>query len=129
MTIEHSVRFEYDDGVAKHPAATAAISADADEKRSLSIPDATTDQQVDIAFNDARLKSIWISSSQTITVKTNSAGTPQETFTIEPGHPLLWTEKMPIANPFAGNVTAMFVSNASGAQADVEIRVGHDSTP
>jgi hypothetical protein len=61
-------------------------------------------------------------------VKTNSSGSPQETFTLAANKPQYWQTGMG-TTPIAGDVTKVFITNASGATARVEIQAGWDGTP
>jgi hypothetical protein len=61
---------------------------------------------------------------QALTIKTNSSGTPQETISLIADRPLIW--RAGDAALFAGNVSSIFVSNASGSDTDLKIMVGVD---
>ncbi len=102
--------------------------ADAHTKINPTIPASTTNLLIDIAFTVAGLKSCWISSDKAVTIKTNDSTTPQETITIAAGIPLIWNANSGV-NQFAGDVTAMYVSNADTGPAEMKIRILHDKTP
>lgn len=82
----------------------------------------TTNQQINLAFVKADLQSIFISSNQTITLKTNSTGSPQDTLTITAGDPFQWDINSGIPNPFAGSVTTAYLTNGTASGANVSIR-------
>lgn len=96
-----------------------------------SVSDGTTDDLVDLAFALAQLKVVYLASDQAITIKTNSSGAPQETINLLANVPLLWTEDDYQASStlFAGDVTALYLTNGSGSAAAVEMRVLLDGTP
>lgn len=93
-----------------------------------SIANAVTNGPVDCAFVLARLAAFYMQSDQALTVKTNSAGSPQETLTLVAATPFVYVPGVGLPSPFAGNVTALYVTNASGTAAALEIRVLLDVT-
>lgn len=107
------------------------ITADTEKNVSLSVPDSTTDDQVSLAIDVSALKSIVIASDQDITVETNSGSVPDDSFTILANNPLVWNNDSPLPNPFASavDVTDLYITNASGADAAVEVRTLVDGTP
>jgi hypothetical protein len=88
------------------------------------IAPATTNQAVpSFAFTLAKLQDVYITSDQDVTLKTNSSGSPQETLTIKAGKPFCWYKDSGVAAPFAGDVTALYVTTgAIGADANLDIR-------
>lgn len=82
----------------------------------------TTNQQELLSFTAASLLEIFISSTQNVTIKTNSSSSPQETLTITGGDPLQWDNTCGIAIPFSGDVTSIFITNAGASSATVSIR-------
>lgn len=80
--------------------------------------------EIDCVFAFADLKSIFILSDKNLTLKTNSSGAPDQTFTIKAGIPFAWSHNSGIANPFDTNVTKFFFVNA-GATADDDASVKH----
>ena len=83
----------------------------------------TTNQQISLAFTKTLLQSIFIySATQNITLKTNSSSAPQETLTITAGIPAVWSVNDGFVNPFAGNVTTAYVTNATATDTAVSIR-------
>ena len=94
-----------------------------------SIADAQTNKLVSLAFTLAALKVIAILSTRAITVKTNDSGAPQETLSIAANVPFVYIPGSGVASPFAGNVTALYVTNASGGAAALTIRGLVDATP
>jgi hypothetical protein len=93
------------------------------------IADGSTDLQVACAFALTGLQAFLLVSDQALTVKTNNSGAPQETLAIAAGKPLIYLPGTGAPALFAGAVTALFVTNASGATAALKVRVLHDSTP
>ena len=85
---------------------------------------ATTDlQEVDIAFIRANVHALLLYSSQALTIKTNNSGTPIDTITLAAGQAIVWGTDHPEVNPFAHDVTKIFLSNDTANIATVKIRV------
>ena len=82
----------------------------------LNLAGGATNTQFNLVFAKASLQSIFIyTDAENVTLKTNSSGAPQDTLTITAGEPWVWDVNSGITNPFAGNVTAGYVTNSSGS--------------
>lgn len=94
------------------------------------IPDGSTNLQlfVSLAAGALMLFSIVVSGGA-LTIKTNSSSVPDDTFTILPGEPFHWTSDDGIDEPLDASITSLFVTNASGAAARLEIQAASDVTP
>lgn len=89
-----------------------------------SIPDASTNLEFSIFVESTGLKSFSIWADKSMTVKTNSSSTPQETFTLNGtdfGANWIDPEASP---PIAGDVTTIFVTNSSGAAGTLKLLAG-----
>jgi hypothetical protein len=115
------------DGVAV-ASGSDTITADGLKQFDDSVAGSTTNKEIDIAFVLAALKSFFLYTSQALTIKTNSSGAPQETFTVPAGGVLAWSSNMSTAL-FAGNVTKIYATNAGSTAATLKICVGEDITP
>ena len=94
-------------------------------KMAESIADSTTDKEFLFALDISNLKVFSMVSDYALTVKTNSSSTAQETFSLAAGKPVIWeTGETAI---FAGDVTALYVSNSSGSAATLKIIAGLDA--
>lgn len=73
----------------------------------------------DAAITIAKIKSIFMLFDTAVTLKTNSTGSPQETLTFAANVPLIWDASSPLAigTIFAGNITAMYLTNSTAATA------------
>jgi hypothetical protein len=94
-----------------------------------SVPDSTTDQQVNIALDVSAIQAIYIKSSTALMVETNSATVPDDTITLVADVPYIWHTGSYFTNLLTTDVTALFLTNASGAAATFELRCVYDSTP
>lgn len=91
------------------------------------IPASQTDLAVTWAFTKTKLKSIYIVASAAMTLETNSSSAPADTITLTANVPVVWDSTQTfIANPFAGNVTSLFVTTTAGGL--LQIRWSYDPT-
>jgi len=105
---------------------TAAMSIELDE----SVSDGQTDVAIDPGTIDvSEVKFLMLVSDKAVTVETNSGTVPDYTFTLGANVPWVWHESMGIANPITVDITSLFVTNASGAAAALQMRVLVDPTP
>lgn len=90
-----------------------------------------TDEEIAMVLDVSEISMIFMISDQDISVQTNNGGAPDETFTLTANIPHLWhTDNiMAASNPWATDVTALFITNASGSTANFELVALYDSTP
>lgn len=69
------------------------------------------------------LQMIEIIASQNFTLKTNSSSTPADTINFTAGIPLIWDIATVITYPFAGAVTAWYITNAAAMRIQARILV------
>ncbi len=84
---------------------------------------------VSLPLTVASLKSLVIFSDKDVTIKTNSAGAPDDTLAVVAGVPLIWYEGAAGANPLTTDVTTLHIANAGADDANVQIRALQDVTP
>lgn len=81
-----------------------------------------TNQLLAVSFTQSALQSVMLVSDKGLTIKTNSSGSPQETIVLKPGIPLCWGVSAGyFACPFAGNVTAFYVTTTASSRLQVKI--------
>ncbi len=83
----------------------------------------TTNKEFDIQFIKTDVISMIMYSDKVVTIKTNSSGSPSDTISLAANMPLVWNTDTPTAIPLAGNVTKIFVTNATATAAALKIRV------
>lgn len=105
------------------------ITADGSATREVPIGNAASDFQVDVNIDMSEMKSFLLKADVGMTVKTNSSGTPDDTFTLKAGVPLLWTENSYFSNPLSADVTALYVTNDQGESGELVVEALEDSTP
>jgi hypothetical protein len=113
---------------------TATYSTDALDEYDITVPATTTDLSAQISFPYANIKAILFASDVPVTIETNNASTPTDTVTLTSTVlAKMWTHDGKAgnlaANPLTANVTAVYITNAGAAAANVKIRVAYDATP
>ena len=129
MAKTHTVTLQVNIGT-KVIISNRTFTADGNSGRDITLPDSTTDQEVEMVFTLTGLKSIYIHSDKDITLETNTtAGV--DTIAIKANQAFVWNTEIEnyFANPFSADVTKFFLTNASGGDATIQIEVLHDSTP
>jgi hypothetical protein len=85
-----------------------------------------TNVEIYVAITVAHLKSVCISCDQAVTLYTNnpSGSSPQDTIAVAAGQVKTWTLQTDGSGaiPFAGNVTAIYVTNSASTVANLKIR-------
>lgn len=94
-----------------------------------SIADAQTDKQVNYTLDVSACKSFFMVSDQNITVETNNGAAPVDTITLVADEPYYWNSDSYDTFLLGTDVTALFITNASGAAATLEIESLEDATP
>lgn len=93
------------------------------------IADGATNAQVNAAIDVSATKSFLIVSDQDVTVETNSGSTPDDTIDLVANQPYTWNPDAYDDFLLGTDVTAFFITNASGETATVQIEALIDATP
>lgn len=106
-------------------------SADSETNLDVAVPDASADLQANVAIDISELASLFISADQDLTIYTNDAagGSPDDTIALKANKALVWTPNCGYSNPLSADVTALYITNASGVDTTLQIRLLQDSTP
>lgn len=114
------------------------ITTDGERNVDATIAAGAADFLVNFAIDKDDMRSLYILATQNLTLETNNAGAPVNTVALVANEPLIFRTKsgtdatLPpgMANPFAaGDVTAIYITNASGQSATLTIRALYDATP
>lgn len=128
MSITHTIRQAWlrgQDKIEKDVAYAAGNETNLDEV----VVDAATDFLININLDVDKLSLIYIESDQDVTLETNDGTTPQESFSLLANKPLVWHSGSHLANPFSGDITAFYFTNASGSNANIKVRALQDPSP
>ena len=88
-----------------------------------------SDNAVSWAVDVSQVKAIYIHSTRTVTIETNSSSAADDTLAVTANVPYIWTNDMVDSFAFGTDVTSLFVTNASGQSATFNIRCILDVTP
>lgn len=81
-----------------------------------SVPGSTTNGQYPCAFVRSGLLVVWMLASANCTVKTNSSGSPANTFSLIAGVPFLWdAQSAYFSDPYSADVTTIYVTTSTNA--------------
>lgn len=110
---------------------TVTIAAPMSIELEESVPDATTDRALSVAIDVSAMTDLYMVSTAALTIQTNSGSSPDDTIVLEANKPLVWRAGGTghPANPLGTDVTAIYLTNASGSAATFRMWVGVDSTP
>ena len=108
---------------------TITDDGDGHTERTWTVPDSTSDQLCEIAIDVSQVKTFFIVSTQDVTVETNDGSTPDNTLSLVANEPYIWHVSALDTFQLDTDVTAMYITNASGAEATVYVDVVEDTTP
>ena len=95
-----------------------------------SIAASTTDAEITFVMDVSELKSLWLCSSQDVTVETNSSSAPADTIELKADCPLVWESTTGYFTcPIGTDVTTLYITNAGDTAATIEGEFVHDCTP
>src|SRR5437660_12486493 len=114
MSFNHTVTVSYSTGVGSLGFAQT-FSAGAEVNIDEDIPANQTDLLVNFAATRANIQSFIIVADQAMTVKTNSSGSPGQTFTLVANAPQIWCSTLGVARNtfFAADITKLYVTNVT----------------
>jgi len=126
----HTLTLNWTDGV-NSIQQTVAKTASGDQKINEDIADSETDFPIAFALDVSAAEMIYILSDQDITLETNSGSEADDTLALKAGEPVHYWKGGPIANPFASevDVTGLYITNASGSTANLQMVALYDATP
>lgn len=116
-----------DNGPAKHGQLTSLGEGLAG--RSIEVDAGETDRLINESIDCEELVQLFIVADRHLTLKTNDAVNPQETFELQPGVPVLWYEGIGtnVNDLFVGDVDSFFVTNHDKSAGTLTIAIckGH----
>lgn len=90
---------------------------------------ATTDKQYNCAVDVSGLTGFFLISTYAITVETNSGSAADYTWTLVANVPQFWFTGTGGTNPLSDDITALYVTNASGSTAQYSFFFIGDNSP
>jgi len=104
-------------------------SGDGQASIEVAVPDESSDMLVDLALDVSQIASIIILADQVLTLETNDGDTPDDTISLVANVPYVWNSDSYDDCPLTVDVTALYVTNASGSAATLKIECVYDATP
>lgn len=104
-------------------------SGSGEDNRSEEIATGQTDKLVVVAIDVSAVKSFYMVSDVAVTVETNSGSAADDTIALKAGVPYVWNTDSYDAFLLGTDVTALYITNASGSTSHFELRCISDATP
>ena len=82
-----------------------------------------------VNLNVSEIKAIIITADQAILLETHDSGTPADTISLVAGKAYVWYTGSYFTNKLATDITKIYLTNASGSAATVEMEAVYDPTP
>ena len=120
MTFSHTISWNAYSS-AGNISVSKSFEGDVQANLDLSIPTATTNQEVLLALDVSALKTVIVSSDVAVTIKTNNSGSPTDTIAIKAGIPYIWHYDAYASNLFTGDVSKIFITNTSGSTSNFKL--------
>lgn len=108
---------------------TKSYSGSLEVSVSESVDNGQTDDEITVTLDVSATKSFYIVSDQAVTVETNDGSSADNTLSLVAGVPYVWTTDSYDSFLLDTDVTSIFVTNASGSTANIELRAIVDATP
>jgi len=93
------------------------------------VADSQTDQLLVMSLDVSAVKSFWMVSDQALTVETNDGTTPADTIVLVANVPYVWCTDSYDTFLLGTDVTALYLTNASGSTATLKIEAVVDPSP
>lgn len=93
------------------------------------IPDSSSDLEIELVIDVSQVQGILLVSDQDVTIETNDGSSPDDTISLKAGIPYVWYDGKYDALVFGSDVTSIFVTNASGSDARLQMLCVVDPTP
>jgi hypothetical protein len=77
---------------------------------------------IPLVCTKANMLSVWITSDQSITIKTNSSGSPADTLTVTPTNPYEF-EPGSLTNPLSADISPGIYVTTGGTATNLKIRI------
>lgn len=126
MTITRAVEVAGATPIAKQLAKTGTLLTLLSEE---AVADAQTDYEITTTIDVSAVKAFYLVSTQNVTFETNNGSTPTNTISLLANQPYEYITGDYNSFLLTGDVTSVFITNASGSQALVSMYVLVDPTP
>lgn len=118
-TLASAVQYTATGGQYTFSGISAVATGNTIEQISIPVAASTTNQLYTISIIRSKLQSFFLYTDGALTLKTNSSGSPSDTFVFAAGYPFAWVLGAPFpvssATPLAADVTAFYLTNSTGS--------------
>lgn len=96
-----------------------------------SVANGQTDKELAVGgVSASQLVAVWLASDRDVTLETNDGTTPDDTIALAANVPYLWQPDEPDACLITADIAnAIYATNASGADAQIQMMFVQDGTP
>lgn len=94
-----------------------------------SVADSQTDYQITVALDVSAVQVFYLVSSQAVTFETNDGSTPDDTISLVADFPYVWSTDSYDSFLLGTDLTDVFITNASGSAALINMWALIDPTP
>jgi hypothetical protein len=124
MSVTHTTTTSWKNGNGTPLSTSVSVTADGESNFDSVVNTGVTDQLVSKTVDRTKVQSIYILSDTDVTLKTNSTGSPTDTIALVARVPVDWTINDTLAKcPITASVTAFYLTNAAGRQANINLRI------
>lgn len=120
----HKVGVTFSNDAGTITSTTNTYSVDAEVNLDDTVTAGATNKEFDITITQSKIQTFCLMSTQDVTLKTNSTGSPQETIALKANVQVVWTVDHQEAKPVSGDITKFYFTNAGSADARIKFRCG-----
>ena len=126
----HSIKYSWSGPGTSSLSGVVTRTGDADDSRIILVPAPTTDLPVTLSLDVSALKSVYMISTQDVTLETNATNhAGGNLIALTAGIPIVFQSDAGQSNPLTLDVTALYITNLGEVDAQVDLRFLSDSTP
>ena len=128
MSLSHDLTLKWSSGsrsITKIISATGGAQTSVDED----VADSETDYLIAFTCDVSQIQAIYINSTQDVLLETNSGAGSADVLSLVANEPYVWWSTSLLTNLLTEDVTALYITNASGASATISVEVLYDPTP
>lgn len=130
MPITHRIGVTYNGGAGQVSSVQRSFTGDGEVRYTGTIAAGASNVQVTLALTRSAVKSLVFYSDKAVSIKTNSSSSPTDTITLADGEARVWGNDENLSRlAITADVTAIYISNAGSAPANVRIEALVDVTP
>lgn len=130
MSLTHRMAFSYTgSGRTTSPAQSAEATGSQEQYIEETVANGQTDSAIVFALDVSACKSFFAVSDKAVTLETNSGSAADNTIALAANVPYFWNVNSYDSFLLDTDVTAIYITNASGATATIKIHALTDATP